>query len=186
MLRLFRELWERVLIRMASERTVVDHFRRQGAVIGDGCRIMVRSLGTEPYLVRIGSRTLISSDVVIATHDGACWVGRDASPRLNRFGRVTIGSHVFVGTRAIIMPGVTIGDRCIVGAGSVVTHDVPPGAIVAGAPARVIGDVRTYLERVERQSIRLPDSAFPLEQGDRAALRSALEEALPYLETSGG
>jgi maltose O-acetyltransferase len=52
----------------------------------------------------------------------------------------TIGDDVWIGTRAIILPGVTIGDGVVVGAGSVVTRDVPPYAVVAGNPARVVGE----------------------------------------------
>ena len=51
---------------------------------------------------------------------------------------VHIGNHVWIGRSAIILKGVTIGDGAIVGAGSVVTRDVPPGCLVAGNPARVI------------------------------------------------
>jgi acetyltransferase-like isoleucine patch superfamily enzyme len=51
---------------------------------------------------------------------------------------VTIGRDVWVGAGCIILPGVTIGDGAVVAAGSVVTRDIPPGAVVAGVPARVI------------------------------------------------
>jgi maltose O-acetyltransferase len=51
---------------------------------------------------------------------------------------VTIGDHAWIGTRAIILPGVTIGDGAVVGAGSVVTKDVPPNGVVAGNPARLL------------------------------------------------
>ena len=51
---------------------------------------------------------------------------------------VQIGDHAWIGGGAIILPGVTIGADAIVGAGSVVTHDVPPGTTVAGNPARPI------------------------------------------------
>jgi acetyltransferase-like isoleucine patch superfamily enzyme len=52
---------------------------------------------------------------------------------------VRIGDRVWVGTRAIILKGVTIGDGAVVAAGAVVTKDVPPGAVVGGLPAKVIG-----------------------------------------------
>lgn len=51
---------------------------------------------------------------------------------------VTIGRNVWIGGRSVILPGVTIGDRCTIGAGSVVTHDIPEGTLAAGNPARVI------------------------------------------------
>lgn len=53
-------------------------------------------------------------------------------------GAITIGNDVWIGARAIVMSGVTIGDGAVVGAGSVVTRDVPPYSIVAGAPAVVV------------------------------------------------
>lgn len=55
---------------------------------------------------------------------------------------ITIGSDVWVGGSAIICPGVTIGDRSVIGAGSVVTRDIPSDVIAAGNPARVIRELR--------------------------------------------
>jgi len=52
---------------------------------------------------------------------------------------ITIGKDAFIGARALILPGVQIGERAIVGAGAVVTKDVPASAIVAGNPTKVIG-----------------------------------------------
>ncbi|MGZ3599346.1 MAG: acyltransferase [Ktedonobacterales bacterium] len=51
---------------------------------------------------------------------------------------VIIGDNVWIGTRVIILPGVTIGDRAVIGAGAVVTKDVPPRSVAAGNPARVL------------------------------------------------
>jgi tetrahydrodipicolinate N-acetyltransferase len=57
---------------------------------------------------------------------------------------VVLGDHVWVGTAAIILKGVTIGDGSVVAAGAVVTKDVPPKSIVAGSPARVVGAVDSW------------------------------------------
>lgn len=52
---------------------------------------------------------------------------------------IFVGKDAFVGARALVLPGVTIGDRAVVGAGAVVTKNVPTEAIVAGNPAKIIG-----------------------------------------------
>jgi maltose O-acetyltransferase len=87
--------------------------------------------------VTIGEETRIGPAVQIYTADHP----RDPAVRRSGLesGRpVTIGSNVWIGGGAIILPGVTIGDDAIVGAGSVVTRDVPAGATVVGNPARVV------------------------------------------------
>ena len=56
----------------------------------------------------------------------------------NPYSRVTVGNDVWIGIRAMIIGGVSIGDGAVIGAGSIVTKDVPPYAVVAGVPAKVI------------------------------------------------
>jgi len=56
---------------------------------------------------------------------------------------VVIGDYVWIGYGAIVLPGATIGDCCVVGAGAVVTRDVPPNSVVAGNPARVLRQLTT-------------------------------------------
>ena len=56
---------------------------------------------------------------------------------------ITFGSDIWVGGGAIICPGVTIGDRSVIGAGSVVTRDIPPDVVVAGNPARIIRNLHS-------------------------------------------
>lgn len=87
--------------------------------------------------VTIGSRVLFGPAVQIyaATHPLDAAVRR-AGLELGK--PVTIGSDVWVGGGAILCPGVTIGDRCVIGAGSVVTRPIPPGHFAAGNPCRVI------------------------------------------------
>ena len=87
--------------------------------------------------VRIGDYTLFGPAVQIYTamHPIDAGVRRQG----REFARpVTIGSDVWVGGGAIICPGVTIGDRTVIGAGSVVTRDLPPDVFAAGNPCRVI------------------------------------------------
>ncbi len=86
--------------------------------------------------VVIGDNVSISEGAVILTleHDPQSPVFE------NRGAPVHVGNRVFVGARAIILPGVSLGEGCVVAAGAVVTHDVAPYAIVGGVPARTIGE----------------------------------------------
>lgn len=86
--------------------------------------------------VQIGRGTMIGCGAIIhtATHDPAAhpmWAVRLDRP-------VEIGEFVWIGMGALIFPGVRIGDHAIVGAGAVVTRNVPSGAVVAGNPARLL------------------------------------------------
>jgi serine acetyltransferase len=69
---------------------------------------------------------------------------------------IDIKDNVFVGYGAIILPGVTIGSNSIIGAGAVVTKDVPEGQIVAGVPAVRIGYTEDLVVKLEQQTKELP------------------------------
>lgn len=92
--------------------------------------------------ISIGNNCFISGGVRISDNDGhpLNYVDRmnHLPPRKEDVKEVRIGDHVWIGSHAAILKGVTIGDRSIVGACSVVTKDVPPDMIVAGNPARII------------------------------------------------
>lgn len=106
--------------------------------LGDGVFLNFNCVILDVVAVSIGDRTQIGPAVQIYAADHP----RDARTRAEglEFGRpVSIGTDVWIGGGAIIVPGVTIGDGAVIGAGSVVTRDVPPGAIVAGNPAKRIG-----------------------------------------------
>jgi maltose O-acetyltransferase len=87
--------------------------------------------------VTIGDKTQIGPGVQILTADHP----RDPAQRAAglEFGRpISIGCNVWIGGAAVLLPGVKVGDDAIVGAGAVVTRDVPPGATVIGNPARQV------------------------------------------------
>lgn len=88
---------------------------------------------TNPRCLEIGEKTYIAFDSIILAHDYA------TRRHGGSFEQVTkIGANCFIGCGAIVLPGVTIGDQVIVGAGSVVTKDVPANSIVGGNPAKIL------------------------------------------------
>ena len=119
-----------------------------GVRVGRDCRIITRDLGSEPWMIRVGDRVTIANNVSILTHDGSTGLIRDSKGRRFRYARVEIGDDVFIGVQCVILPGVRIGTRVIVAAGSIVTSSVPDGVIVAGNPARVIGKFSDYERRI--------------------------------------
>lgn len=91
--------------------------------------------------IEIGSHNMFGPGVYITDSNHTLlpdrWVGDCPMDR----GKVIIGNGCWVGAKAIILKDVTLGDRCVVAAGAVVTKSVPAGTIVAGVPARKIGEV---------------------------------------------
>lgn len=169
MLKLIKKLIQAIKMRSYSEYTIVELFRKQGAIIGDNCRIYINYLSGEPYLVRIGNHVSIGAGVSLITHDGAVWVYRQKDPATNRFGKIEIKDNCFIGNQAIILPNVTIGPNSIVGAGAVVTKDVPENCVVAGNPAKIICKTEEYIEKCKKESIQLPDDIKEIVRSEKDA-----------------
>lgn len=142
--------------RWQIKRDPVGYARSIGVSVGERCRLINLSIGTfgsEPYLVQLGDHVTLTDNVRFITHDGGVWVFRQEHPDLDVFGPIRLGNNVFVGINTIIFPGVTIGDNCVIGAGSMVTRDIPPGSVAAGVPARVLKSVDDYRESVLRKAL---------------------------------
>jgi acetyltransferase-like isoleucine patch superfamily enzyme len=101
--------------------------------VGERSFVNRRTGITAAESVTIGDHCAISWDVVISDTDY-----HDLQPGGPRSAPVHIGDHVWVGARAVILKGVTIGDGAVIAAGSIVTKDVAPGTLVAGNPARPV------------------------------------------------
>lgn len=125
-----------------------------GAVIGEDCSICDHTFIEND--VRIGNRVTLKCGVYL--WDGICladdvFVGPNATftndkfPRSRQhpesFARTNINQGASIGANATILPGLKIGSKAMVGAGAVVTHDVPSNAIVVGNPAHIVGYVDT-------------------------------------------
>lgn len=122
---------------------------------------------THCYLITIGDDVTMSIRVTVMAHDASTKKTTDYT----KIGQVHIGSHVFIGANATILPGVKIGDYAVIGAGSVVAHDVPARTVAAGVPAKKICSVD---EHAERYRLKMNETnTF----GDEYRMGSGLNEA---------
>lgn len=162
-----RRIIQKVKLRFGSQQTAINTLRAMGMRIGEGSRIYTLRIGSEPWLVRVGNRVAIAPDVTFVTH-GAATIFKDKYESLVSFGTIDIKDDVYIGVNTTILPNVTIGPRSVVGAGSVVTRNVPPDTVVAGNPARPICTLEEYERKCVANHIDIPK--------DREAARRILEK----------
>lgn len=142
----------------------ISFLRSLGVGIGSGCDILtsISNFGSEPYLIRLGNNVTITGGVIFITHDGSSRVFRDSETRwvngMGIYGAIDVGDDVFIGVNSIIMPGVKIGSRVIVGAGSLVNKDIPSDCVVAGNPAKTLYSLAEYQDRALAKSIIVKNS----------------------------
>ncbi len=118
----------------------VAAFRALGISIGEDALIVSSTFDhAYPELISIGNRVTITHATLL-THDHSSvhWTKRQ------KVAPIVIGNDVFIGFNAIILPGVTIGNNCLIGAGCVVTTDVPDNTVVVGNPARAIKSIEMH------------------------------------------
>jgi acetyltransferase-like isoleucine patch superfamily enzyme len=136
----FRNFFYRLSgIKMGKGATIhmwANFFQPKNIVIGEGTIIGDHTFLDGRAPLKIGKEVDIASSVMIynSEHD------LESEDFRAREEPVEIGDYVFIGPRAIILPGVKIGKGAVVAAGAVVTSDVPDFAIVGGVPAKVIGE----------------------------------------------
>jgi acetyltransferase-like isoleucine patch superfamily enzyme len=112
-------------------------------VIGEGCFLNRNTMLASSELIEIGDHVMFANGCFVGDADHRyddptkpiTWQGFE--PR----GPVRIGSNVWFGVNCVVMGGVTIGDRAVIGSNSVVTKDVPGGSIAVGAPAKVVREI---------------------------------------------
>jgi acetyltransferase-like isoleucine patch superfamily enzyme len=130
--------------------------RSLGVTLGQNVRfygMKPAMFSTEPWLISIGDNVYITAGCQFITHDGSTLILRKEVPDLELTAPISIGNDVYIGLNTMILPGVHIGNRVIIGAGSVVVKDIPDNSVAAGVPARVIKSVDTYLESAKSRSL---------------------------------
>ncbi|HOP10874.1 MAG TPA: acyltransferase [Oscillospiraceae bacterium] len=136
---------------------------KNGLICGENVTVMGRTtFGSEPYLITLKDHVRISENVTFINHDGGTWAFRHMKKYQNikKFGTIIIGEYSFIGACSVIMPGVEIGQNCVIGAGSIVTKSIPDNTVVAGVPARKICSTEEYAEKCAK---KMPDD-FDLER----------------------
>lgn len=149
-------LWRRIARPPAEDWTL--YLKRHGGFhsFGDNCFILPNSVFPDPFYTSIGNNVWIVG-AWVSGHDGSVIMMNQAyGTKLDAVGPVIIKDDVFIGYGAIILPNVTIGPRAIVGAGSVVSRDVPPNSVVAGNPARFIRSLDEHLDRMQKRTDTYP------------------------------
>lgn len=150
--RIYFAIYNRYLIL----RDPVRYARSIGVRVGTGVRFYGMTpgmFGSEPWLISIGDHVHIVSGCNFINHDGGVLILRPAHPTLEITKPIRVGNNVYIGINCTILPGVTIGDNVIIGAGAVVTRDIPSGVVAAGVPARVIKSLDSYLASAKEQSL---------------------------------
>lgn len=138
---------------------------------GENFFFQPRKLPADPKFIRFHNNVSVAADVTFVNHDVIYLVMRnlDRENDQEAMGCIEVMDNVFIGLGSIILPGVRIGANSIVSAGSVVTKDVPPGSIVGGVPAKVIGSFEDLRQRRLAESAQLRKLGLGARNEKRAA-----------------
>jgi acetyltransferase-like isoleucine patch superfamily enzyme len=133
-----------------NSKLYIGYLRKKGVLIGKGTEFfgLVFIDVTRPCLVEIGRNCVFASGVQLLTHGYDWAVLREKYGEvLSSSGKVVIEDNVFLGSNTIILKGVRIGRNTIIGAGSVVTHNISPNSVAVGNPCKVIMGLDEYYEK---------------------------------------
>lgn len=137
----------------------IHYLRKHGVRVGKNVRFRnpahtVIDL-TRPCLIEFGNDIDINDNFTILTHDFGSFVFRNVfKDFVNSSGKVIIGNNIVFGHNVTVLKGVSIGDNCIIGAGSLITKSIPPNSVVVGSPAKVLCSLDDYYSKRKSEQIK--------------------------------
>jgi acetyltransferase-like isoleucine patch superfamily enzyme len=150
----------------------------QGLELGEGTHISPEIYidGLHPWLISIGDYATLGPYVAIITHDASLAQHTGQT----RLGRVVVGKRAYVGVGAILLPGTTIGEDSVVGAGAVVHGEVPSGSLVVGNPAQMspLKGAIAWQRATAKRAPSWPDDRSAIDPGVTEEHKRAQREAL--------
>lgn len=120
--------------------------------IGEHCYLQPWNFGTEPHMISFGCNVHVASGVTFINHDVSVLMLRHMEPETEfkaRTGEIVIGDNVFIGSNSVLLYGVHIGNDVVIGAGSIVTSDIPDGVVAVGSPCKPIGKFEDWKEKMK-------------------------------------
>ena len=166
--RIYRKLYELVIGKLQP----IRYAQKIGVNFVDASTVKIYGKvwwSTEPWLMTIGRNVHLTENVKFVGHDGGTLVFRHLIPDLEITKPITIGNDVYIGNNVLIMPGVKIGNKVIIGAGAIVSKDIPDNSVAVGVPAKVIKTADEYFEKIQRESLHL--GHLKGEEKDRALMK---------------
>ena len=165
----------RRIVNIIRGETRIEKLIKQGMVVGKNF-VYGKNCIFDPshcFLISIGDNVVFSTHVHILAHDASTMKYNGYT----KIGLVDIGDDVFVGVNATILPGTVIGNKTIVGAGSVVAGVCEPNSVYAGVPARRICSIEEYMKKMDDINLYF-DEKYTVRQNVTSEMKKEMKELL--------
>ena len=170
-----------LLIKIKNKK-FLENLIRDGLQLGENVTIMQGGFidPSHCFLISIGDNTTIAPNVRLIAHDAST----KRNTGYTKIGKIQIGCDCFIGDSTIVLPNVRIGDRTIIGAGSVVVADIPSDCVAGGNPCKKILSAKEYLKKTETTII---SRITPFAESQHNNLNSLQrQEILTFLNKGAG